>query len=168
MCLIVDTNCLSAVFDKDAVNHNEFEPVIEWIYNGRGKIVYGGTKYLGELNKYLAIYLQLRKAGKAEYVDCNLVDAEEIVVSNMIQHNNFDDQHLVALLRVSGCKIICSLDQRAYPYFRHRLFFTPAARRPKIYSSSGNSDLLCPENIADICKPCDNTTNAQKKLLGLI
>lgn len=168
MCLIVDTNCLSAVFDKESENHENFEAVMEWIYNGKGKVVYGGSKYLKELKKYLSIYLQLRKAGKAIYVDCDTVDAEEVNITNQLQHNDFDDQHLVALLRVSGCKIICSLDQRAYPFFRHNLFFSPAARRPKIYRSNGNSNLLCAENIADICKPCENTTNAQKKILGIL
>lgn len=165
MCIIIDTNCLTSVFDVDSQNHQDFAPILDWIHNGRGKIVYGGTKYSGELKKYLGIILQIRKAGKAVYIPDELVDQEEINVSSMIQHNDFDDQHLVALLRVSKCKLICSLDSRAYPYFRHTTFFNPAANKPKIYRSLGNSGLLCPNNIAEVCKPCENTTNAQRKIM---
>ncbi|MFD2597959.1 hypothetical protein ACFSQ3_03260 [Sphingobacterium corticis] len=168
MCLIVDANCLSAVFDIDAANHSDFAPVFEWIFNGKGKVVYGGTRYLGELNKYLKIYSELRKAGKAIYVDCDIVDAEETTISKKLKHGDFDDQHLVALLKLSGCKIICSLDRRAYPFFKNKLFFPRSSEKPKIYSSHINSDLLVEKNIADICKPCFDTTKAQKKKLGII
>lgn len=84
----------------------------------------------------------------------------------MIVHPDFDDPHLVGLLRVSGCKLICSLDSRAFPYFRHSLFFNPASNRPRIYSTLSNSSLLCDRQIADVCKPCAPTTKKQKSIFG--
>ena len=36
MPIVVDTNCLSSVFDKACIDHAEFEPVFNWIINGKG------------------------------------------------------------------------------------------------------------------------------------
>ena len=166
MCIIIDTNCLNEVFDTSNKHHNEFKPVFNWVYLGKGKIVYGGSKYLSEIGKYLTLFLNLNKAGKAIYVDNNKVDDEEVVVSTIIQDPDFDDQHLVALLRVSGCKLICSRDKRAYPFFRHQRFFSPANTKPKIYSSSKNKGLLKDKNIAEICKPANKTTKQQRDMIG--
>lgn len=167
MCIIVDTNVLPSVFKQSSSNHSQFKPVRDWIIDGKGKIVFGGTKYINEIKgTYLAFFLQLKKAGKAVSIPSDLVDAEQLVVGSMIVHPDFDDQHLVGLLRVSGCKLICSLDSRAFPYFRHTLFFSPASNRPRIYSTLTNSSLLCDRHIADVCKPCAPTTKQQKSIIG--
>src|ERR1700733_741215 len=110
MCIVIDINTLAGVFDKKSVNHAEFKDVFEWIFNGKGKIVYGGTKYISELShtKYLPLFTEYNRMNKAVLVKAN-IDAETVVVSKMIQHPDFDDQHLVALLRVSKCKLVCSL-----------------------------------------------------------
>ncbi|OJU75640.1 MAG: hypothetical protein BGO09_06515 [Bacteroidetes bacterium 47-18] len=169
MCIVVDTNVLSSVFVSSSANHSEFKPVKDWIIEGKGKVVFGGTKYLDEIKKkYLSLFTQLKKAGKAISVSSNLVDAEQATVAAMITHPDFDDPHLVGLLRVSGCKLVCSLDSRAYPFFRHNLFFSPAAKRPKIYSGLSNATLLVDRHIADICKPCTPTTNQQRQIMGEI
>jgi hypothetical protein len=153
MCIIIDTNTLPAVFRVDSANQADFFPVLDWIENGRGKVVYGGTKYENEVKKkYLGIFVELNKKGKGIYIDNAIVDAKEVQISPIIIHPDFDDQHLVALLMVSGCKLICSLDQRAYPYFKHATFFSPARNRPRIYNQIGNKDLLSNGNIVNICK----------------
>ncbi|HYG16341.1 MAG TPA: hypothetical protein VEC12_11355 [Bacteroidia bacterium] len=168
MCIIIDTNTLASVFQENSVNHLQFKPVKKWVIEGKGKIIFGGTKYISELKgKYLTFFLQLKKAGKAILVDSKLVDSEEALAEKSISHPDFDDQHLIGLLRISKCKLICSSDSRAYPFFRHNIFFTPASNKPRIYSSAPNAGLLCDRNIADICKPCAPTTNLQKTLLGI-
>ncbi len=79
----------------------------------------------------------------------------EIVVSSRVAHPNFDDQHLVALLIISGCKLICSLDERAYLFFKHKEFFEKASKRPKIFKGTKqNKNLLNDKNITGICKLC--------------
>ena len=166
MCVIIDTNTLHNVFKESSLNHADFKPVRDWIIEGKGKIIFGGSKYIEEINgTYLNLFLQLKKAGKAVFIPNDLVDQEERNVSQMIVHPDFDDQHIVGLLRVSKCKLICSLDSRAYPFFQHSMFFSPASKRPKIYSSVANTGLLCDRNIADICKPCVATTNSQRAIL---
>ncbi len=49
MCIIIDVNALNEVFNTDSVNHLEFKPVRDWIIEGKGKVLYGGTKYRDEL-----------------------------------------------------------------------------------------------------------------------
>jgi len=153
MCIIVDTNVLSEVFDSSNQNHMDFKPVYEWIMHGKGKLVFGGSKYAKELGKYLPLFVQLKKVNKAVYLEDEIVDTEQQFLSGVISHSNFDDQHLVALLKLSGCKLICSNDRRAYPYFTHSKFFSKN-NRPKIYSSKRNIKLLTDLYIADCCKPC--------------
>lgn len=169
MCIVVDTNVLASVFKTSTANHAQFKPVRDWILDGKGKIVFGGSKYLDEIKgSYLSFFLQLKKAGKAVFVGTDLVDIEHQKVQQMIVHPDFDDPHLVGLLRVSGCKLICSLDSRAFPFFQHSLFFKPATSKPRIYSKLSNSNLLCDKYIADLCRPCLATTKHQKQLIGKI
>lgn len=166
MCIIIDTNVLVSVFNNKSTNHQEFLPVLDWISQGKGKIVYGGTKYSKEMGKYIGVFNELRKAKKAIYIDNEKVNIQEKIASSKIQHNDFDDQHLVGLLIESKCKLICSLDERAYAYFRLPLFFSSSSQRPKIYSGKKNKKLLNDNNIAQICKPCSASTNAQKMIIN--
>lgn len=159
---------MKCVFDSSNTNHEEFKPVKEWLFEGKGKIIYGGTKYIKENLKYSRLFGELRKIGKAIYISNNLVDDEEDQVSKTIEHVDFDDQHLVALLRVSKCKLICSLDSRAYPFFRHNSFFSPANKKPKIYSRTRNKTLLCDSNFCDLCLPTTNTNNSQKQIISIL
>lgn len=168
MCIIIDTNTLPSVFDKRSLNHHEFEPVYNWIWEGKGQIVFGGTKYIKEIGKFMAIFSELKKANKAIYINNDKVDKKEKIVSDLIQHKDFDDQHLVGLLLESKCKLICSLDERAYPYFTSSVFFSPASKKPKIYNSKKIKKILNDHNIAQICKPCAATTNLQKTILDNI
>lgn len=46
MAIIIDANCLARVFDKTNIEHDEFVPVFDWIVNGKGKLIYGGSKYM--------------------------------------------------------------------------------------------------------------------------
>ena len=152
MCIVIDTNTLPAVFNADSINHADFLPVLEWIQNGNGKVVYGGTKYQNELKNYLRLFIELRNRGKGVYIDCDLVDAKATEISKVIVDPDFDDQHIVALLIISGCKLICSLDKRAHRYFKHSKFFSPARNRPKIYKNIHHRSLLNNRNIANVCK----------------
>lgn len=164
MCIVIDANVFSCVFDKGNMDHDKFAPVFDWIYSGKGMIVYGGTKYLKEIpEKYRSVLLQFNKARKAKYIPSKEVDIEADRASKVIKHRDFDDQHLVGLLKVSGCKLICSLDARAYPYLQHPRFFGSARNRPKIYSSKRNVSLLNDGNIADVCKPCEVMSRRQRE-----
>ncbi len=56
MCLVIDTCCLAIVFDGDNKKHDKFIPVLKWITEGRGRMIYGGqnmTLNLEELQRFL-------------------------------------------------------------------------------------------------------------------
>lgn len=143
MPIIIDVNSIPAVFGPDSSDHSDFEPVKNWIENGRGKMVYGGTKYIQELmlmRRYLTVLSQLRTARKIVVLKNEKVDADCEQVCSIC--GDFNDPHLVAIARVSGCRLICSKDREAYPFLVQRSFYQGICETPKIYSGSQNRDLL--------------------------
>lgn len=170
MCIIIDTNTFTSVFDRDSVNHEEFSPVLSWIIEGEGKIVFGGTKYVGELmlaKKYLRFIGQLNRARKVVQLKNGPIDEYQVILESKENHKDFDDPHLVAISFISKCRLICSLDKRAFPFLNRKDFYPNNSPRPKIYSSKKNSNLLCKNNFAEICNPCiklnKETVSALKK-----
>jgi hypothetical protein len=166
MCIVVDANCLAPVFKKFSMNHAEFKPVIDWVVDGTGKIVFGGTKYENELRGYLGILAELSRVQKTVKISDEKVDDKAAWAAKQIKHKDFDDPHIVALLMVSGCRLICSLDERSHPYLKHKVFFNPASKRPKIYTDSKRAHLLMDKNIAEVCGPRSKLTVKQKENLS--
>lgn len=165
MCIVLDTNILPCVFDKGNAYHDDFSPVWKWIFEGKGKVVFGGSKYLIEIGKFRKLFIQLRNAGKAHFADNDKVDDLCSKLENAFDDDDYDDPHLIALIQATKCRLIASRDKRAFKYFRHPTFYTSAKDKPKIYRGFGNKSLLCDKNIAEVCKPCIKTTKAQKKTL---
>lgn len=157
MCLIIDTNTFNSVFDKNNIHHDHFAPILNWIIEGEGKVIIGGTKYKNELkhaHKYLKIFGQLNRSRKLINLNDQIVDDYQKILEAMETHPDFDDPHLVAIAYTSRCKIICSLDKRAFPFLNRKDFYPNNSPRPKIYSSNKNINLLCRKYIANICEPC--------------
>jgi predicted nucleic acid-binding protein len=157
MCIIIDTNTLASVFNPNSQDHPDFQPVLDWIIAGRGKIVLGGTKYGVELKmsgeKIVRVFREFLKRRKIINVSDSEVDREEIRIKTLESSTDFDDAHIVALLDVSGCMLICSKDKRAFRFFKKMELYKQRAERPKIYHSQANADLLCDANIAPCCEP---------------
>lgn len=151
MCLIVDTNTFSCVFSSSDVNHDDFEPVLKWILDGYGIIIYGGTKYLTELKKtekYLKLFRLLKDAKMAINIADKEVDESQKRIMSICTDKNFDDPHLVAICDVSDCIIICSKDARSVNYIKNKKFYKKKNRTiPKYYSSKSNANILCDKNI---------------------
>lgn len=155
MCIIIDTNVFGDVFNKESKSYLEFEPVINWISHGKGKIVYGGTKYKNELGcakKYLKILVEFEKMNKVVRVDDEKVDAREREIKKEHRHGDFNDEHIIAIVIVSGCLLVCTKDSSALPFIKDPLFYPKHCKRPKIYSGKHNKKLLADCNIAPICK----------------
>jgi len=167
MCIVIDTNVLGAVFNKRNASHLSFEPVLDWIFNGHGKVVYGGSKYFSEISKYRKIFTLLSSINKAVYINSDMVDELTKTASEAIIHRDFDDQHLVGLLLASGCKLLCTNDTTAIPFIQNRIFFT-SSKEPKIYHTQKNIKLLSPKYIAPCCGQCRPSTNDQKKFIHKI
>jgi len=100
MCLVIDTCCLSAVFDGKNKKHASFVPVLKWI-NGKGRMIYGGTKYndeLGKAAKYLPYVAELSRKRQTVQIPNATVDPIAIALKLKFPEAAFDDEHIVASL----------------------------------------------------------------------
>jgi hypothetical protein len=44
MCIVIDANVWSPVFNENDANHREYAPVKTWVSDGPGFVVYGGSR----------------------------------------------------------------------------------------------------------------------------
>ena len=168
MCLILDTNAFHCFFDPKNQDHNEFKPAMEWVYYGKGKLVYGGSKYKEELKKaakYIKHFASLKRAGKIVLLSDKLVDEAEKKIKELEQSKDFDDPHLLAIVSTSNCKIVCTSEKRAIPFIKNAKLYVNGAKKAKIYGSSKNKSLLTDSNIANICKPCKKLNKSQAEAI---
>jgi len=155
MCIVVDPPTLIPIFKQSDPRHSDFAPVRNWVMFGPGKLVLGGTKYKGELSKVSSIIgfiRELEKQRKIVRKNDAEVDRDVAILKNLEPAADFDDPHLVALVRLSGCRIICILDPRAHRFLRKDSFYKATKDRPKLYTRTKNETLLCKDNIAPCCR----------------
>lgn len=150
MCIVIDACTFSKVFASD---DSDFSPVKKWLSSGKGKMVLGGTKYaaeLSKLHKYVRIVSELSRKGRVVTLKSSDVDAVEKRVKDIEPSVDFDDPHIVAIVVVSGCKVVCTLDSRSDRFLRDRRFYE-ASRRPSIYRAASHAHLLRDSNIVGAC-----------------
>ena len=150
MCIVIDACTLAAVFKSSDL---AFDPVRKWILAGKGKMVFGGSTYAAELSKVgslLNLVAELSRQRKTVVLKKGVVDSAEKVIKEMEESNDFDDPHIVAIVRESGCRVVCTLDRRSDKFLRNRRFY-PNGTRPSIYRSNSHSHLLCDGNIVGAC-----------------
>ena len=154
MCIVIDANTLSCVFNNWDRSHPEFIPVHDWIIKGKGKMAIGGSKYdseLEEIKNLTKLIAELTRANKVRNVDSELVDSKEKELMDKITHRDFDDAHIVAIVIVAEIHLICTKEKRAIPFLTRNDFY-PRHGVPQIYSSSANTDLLTNINTAGSAK----------------
>ena len=113
---------------------------------------YGGTKYKNELTKmvhHLKIVNEYKKIGKFIEINTQLIDKDANRLKAICSDTAFDDEHIVAILNISGCKLVCTKDTQAMPYIKRRDFYSDN-KVPQIYSSGKNRDLLNNTYIVEI------------------
>jgi len=145
MCIVIDTNALSYVFNQNSKGHQDFEPVRKWVIEGEGRIVYGGTKYKEELlkaHRYLRLIRRLKDARRACEIKEELVNAECVRLEKTTKGTNCNDQHIIAIFVVSGCRLFCSCDSRSDKYIRDKSLYPKGQPRPSIYRSCNHRHLL--------------------------
>ncbi len=154
MCIIIDTCALASVFSEESQDHQDFKAVRDWIVNRDGKVVFGGTRYNTELRnagKYRRLFAEFERAGKVIRVSDADVDGVEVSAKELEPARDFDDPHLVAIVVVSGCRLLCTNDKRAIRFVTQTRFYPRPVRRPKIYSRLRHAPLLSDDNVAPIC-----------------
>lgn len=156
MCLIIDTCCLAMVFDGGNKKHPNFIPVLNWI-NGKGLMIYGGTKYneeLGRAAKFLPYVAELSRKRRTVQIPNATVDPIAAALKVKVPDPKFDDEHIVALVIASRCGVVCTNDNVAISYLKRRDMFSDHAgvERPKIYSGhKRHVKLCCDKHIVGVC-----------------
>jgi hypothetical protein len=155
--IVLDTNSFSSVFDHADSLYAEFRFVSHWVLEEKQAcFVYGGAKYKGEIremHKYLKLMNELQKSGKFVEIDGKKIDAYGDDLKRICTDKAFNDEHLVAILNVSGCKLLCTKDIKAMPYIKRRDFYSDK-KIPQIYSGSRNKDLLNRTHIIKLKNRC--------------
>ena len=67
----------------------------------------------------------------------------------------FDDEHIVALVIASRCRVVCTDDKAAISYLRRKDVFTGyvGVKRPSIYRGlKDHGRLCCDRHIVGICR----------------
>lgn len=143
--VVVDADCLSKVFDKTNKEHKEYEPLHNSIIEEKRSVIrYGGTKYTNELKrarKFLRLFAELGKIGMALKLDAQAVDNEEERIIGLANDPKFNDHHIVAIVVVGRCNIICSSDTNSHGHYKNSRYY-PKHFRPKIYNGLTSCGIL--------------------------
>ena len=118
MCAIIDSNVRDRFFRQPV--DSDLQPLWQWIDDGKGVLGVGGrllTELLG--SRHAADSIQTwERAGRAVIFDRDAVDDE----TRRLRDNGAcvsDDEHVIALARVSGARRLCSSDQLLHQDFRN-------------------------------------------------
>jgi hypothetical protein len=153
MCVVIDANVIGKVFDPYSTEHHRFRPVALWVTTGNGSVIYGGTKYMKELGegRYLALFKELGTARRAVVVGTKDVDDRAQVLKELVPEAKFDDEHLIALVGISKCCLVCTDDLKCLPYLRRRDLYPDGVRIPHVYRSIADRRHCCDRLIVGIC-----------------
>jgi len=174
MGVVVDANTISAVFNRQNSEHKDFEPVLFWIVKGKAKLVIGGSVYMSELAKmeyYLRLIAELTRLRKVYRADDREVDAHQSDILSQEAASDFNDSHIVSLLSVTRCRILCSRDTKSFKYIQDSRFYRLRVDRPKIYTNVGHKPrraILCDRNLCANCEPHFQLSQAQIRSLSFI
>ena len=162
MCLIVDANCFSHVFNSNDKRHQSFMPVYNWLFNGHGGgLIFGGDKYRREVDlrssKYRPLIAELERKGRLFEVCGRCVNEIAAELKTAVTDPGFDDEHIVALVIVSRCRVVCTEEVRAIPFFKRTDLYPHGSTPPLIYRDKRNSSIV--RNAANITGVCREKSN---------
>jgi hypothetical protein len=78
-----------------------------------------------------------------------VVDTYEKKLESINSDAAFNDKHLVSIVEISNCGLLCSKDEEAMSYIKNKDFYETASP-PKIYTGSRNRDLLNHTNMTKL------------------
>jgi hypothetical protein len=126
VCIIVDTcvvhEVLPGSIERGSHPSDPYRPLRRDIANGITPLVFGGrlaVEYAQCSEAVRNILLELSRAGKALKVDAARVNAEEQALRASGQCRS-DDPHVVALAKVSGARLVCTIDDALGQDFRDK------------------------------------------------
>jgi rRNA-processing protein FCF1 len=155
--IVLDINCYHLVFQPKSNSNDSFYYIHQWVTKEKcACFVYGGTKYKCELEKipkYHKIINQLKNAGKFIEINAQMIDENARQLKIICSDTNFDDEHIIAILNISGCKLVCTKDIKAQEYIKRKDFYSDK-KVPRIYSKSKHKRLLRKKYIITLKNRC--------------
>ncbi len=121
MCAIVDTNVYHQVFSTGSQS-DAGKYFYDWLMKRNGGTLVSGGGHLRELNRiadFKRVFAERLQAGRARRISDEVVDSEtETLRSQGICRSN--DEHVVALAKVSGARLLFTNDNALQDDFRDR------------------------------------------------
>jgi predicted nucleic acid-binding protein len=155
MGLIIDTNAVAMVFNSENSRHKEFKPVLDCLINRKtkSKLVYGGNKYLEEVNNFkahLKLLVLLNQLGKTIKLDDTKVNNKQDEIEKELIKKGFDpinddkynDCHILAMAILSKTKVIVSNDMKSKPLICDKKYYSRSKHIPVFYTSLRNNRIL--------------------------
>jgi hypothetical protein len=121
---------------------------------GRGKIIFGGSKFKKEIrgSRFLKILTEFEKLHKLVSVPDGQVDKLGRELKEKVPDRKFNDEHIVALVSLTRCCVVCTDDDEAVPYLKMRELYPQGMKRPKIYRTARHAPLCCNEHVVAACR----------------
>ncbi len=137
MCLIIDANVANKITSGD------FRPVIDWLTGSKtsGRLAYGGrlAQELETQPAFRRLLIELQRAGRVRRLSsCELRAEEDAVISTGACVSN--DQHVIALARLSGARTLASEDVKLHRDFKNQKLIDKP--RGSVYQNPDHSHLL--------------------------
>lgn len=157
MGVIIDANRTG-----DAVsikNDPDLNYLLNWIRTS-GCLVIGGKlkSELSESKKFKDLIAELQRAGRLEIIE-DVKMEEEIKWLKMNAKFESNDPHIIALARLSGARILCTLDQRLIKDFCNKdLIDSP---RGAVYRNKKSHEHLLRNNVQ--CQKCRDRIGKSSK-----
>ena len=171
MCTVIDADTFSYFYNPDSAKYSDFQPVRDWIENSSCKIVHGGTDYANHLDnnqRFLGYLMEQWHKGKTKELCRAEVDRVTSVIRGNFSGINFNDHHIVAIVLLSRCKLVCSIDNGLKNLIDScysgsgratikRQLQIRKFRKPNIYSGGGSAATIRRRTFSDNCGPCSHT-----------
>ncbi len=154
MCLVIDACSFHSVFSLDPTRSARFKPIVRWLEFGKGKLIYGGTKYAKEIcgSNALKILAELDRRGRLVRFENSRVDKLATKMKAQEPSKKFNDEHLVALVALSKCCVVCTDEEEAIPFLKRADFYPKKVSPPSIYRNENHAHMCCNANVIGACK----------------
>ena len=119
MCAIIDANVGHQLFSNKPPSAGSY--FLDWLTKGKGKLVVGGNlrQELEKSEKFKRLLLELERANKA----INILGREVVDATKALHDQGIctsDDEHVLALARVSGARLLYTNDKDLQKDFKNR------------------------------------------------
>lgn len=139
MCIIVDANFANSLVRPDERIREDIRPILRWINDG-GRMVAGGQlikEYRRCSGEFLNLFRVLGQGGQVRTMKRDIVEGEAARIREQCKSN---DEHIIALARISKTRLLCTHDKLLSQDFTS--FDLLRSPRGKVYKNRKHKHLL--------------------------